>query len=152
VANDPPRLFTRGLDLVRIVADDEQRPVIQPLEVMALRGELARCAAWRAVDKKGDRRPTHPPMAVAHDVRTLPERGEGFPSLAGVIEAPALRPDGSIITRHGYDPATRLWYEPAPGLAVPEIPSRPGKDQVREAVELLEDAIGEFPFVGKAAR
>lgn len=151
-ANCPPRLFTRGLDLVRVLADDEQRPAIQPMDVHALRGELARAAAWVTVDKKGDRRPAHPPMTVAHDIRSLPDRGDGFPPLAGIIEAPALRPDGTIISTRGYDPRTRLYYEPAPGLEVPPIADRPTAGQVVDAVDLIEDAIGEFPFVGDAAR
>jgi putative DNA primase/helicase len=35
-----------------------------------------------------------------------------FPRVVGVVNAPTMRPDGTILTSSGYDPATALWYEP----------------------------------------
>jgi hypothetical protein len=52
----------------------------------------------------------------------LPPLEWGFPALQGIIEAPALREDGTIITTPGYDEQSRLFYAPADGLEVPEIP------------------------------
>ena len=38
-----------------------------------------------------------------------------FPTIAGVITTPTLRPDGSLLAKQGYDDATRLLLvEPPP--------------------------------------
>ena len=54
--------------------------------------------------------PVDPPAAI---LQGLLERGHwGFPRVAGVINAPTLRPDGSILDQPGHDPATQLWCWP----------------------------------------
>jgi putative DNA primase/helicase len=73
-----------------------------------------------------------------------------FPPAVGVITTPTLRPDGSILTTLGYDPATRLILMHPP--AMPEIPETPSKDQAREALDLLNSLLTEFPFVDEASR
>ncbi|HMB04242.1 MAG TPA: hypothetical protein VKP69_10955, partial [Isosphaeraceae bacterium] len=43
--------------------------------------------------------------------------------LRGIVDAPILRPDGSLHTAAGYDPVTGYFY--APAGPVPSLPDRP---------------------------
>ena len=91
-----------------------------------------------------------PPLVVVRDVASLPELP--LPGLAGIIEAPTIRPDGSLLTEPGYDAATRLYYDPAPGLSVPPIPQAPSSGEVRGALRTLHDLLCDFPFVDASSQ
>lgn len=69
-----------------------------------------------------------------------------------MIESPALRPDGSIVVDPGYDAATRLYLQPSVGFVLPPIPDQPTIHDVEVGVSLIEEAIGDFPFVDDASR
>jgi hypothetical protein len=47
----------------------------------------------------------------------------------------------------GYDPQTRLYYEPALGLVIPPILVYPTPDQIKAALETINSAFHDFPFV-----
>jgi hypothetical protein len=64
-----------------------------------------------------------------------------------VVGAPALRPDGSILDRPGYDPATGLLYCPARDY--PAVPAMPTVDDARRAAALLLGLVAEFPFASE---
>jgi hypothetical protein len=68
--------------------------------------------------------------------------------VAGVITTPTLRPDGSILSEQGYDPATRLYLAPDPGFCLPPIAEQPSRADAEAALALLADLLVEFPFVG----
>ena len=72
-----------------------------------------------------------------------------LPRLAGVIHAPTLRPDGSVLDRPGYDQATGLLFEPL-GDVFPPVPDNPDQENAAEALLLLKELIGTFPFVADA--
>ena len=74
------------------------------------------------------------------------------PGLSGVVEAPILRPDGSILRTPGYDPTTKLIYRPFPGLEIPSIPDAPTESDVAEACAVIEDVLVDFPIVDQASR
>lgn len=94
--------------------------------------------------------PTDPPITI---LQGLSDRGHwGFPRVSGVINAPTLRPDGSILDQPGHDAATGMWCWPDPNLAMPAIPARPTKDQARAALIVLTELLSEFPFVEKVDR
>jgi putative DNA primase/helicase len=85
-----------------------------------------------------------PPPAVATQ---LLEKGKWqFPRVAGVISAPTLRPDGTILDRPGYDQATQLWYAPDSRLVIPKLIDNPSRGQALEALQLLEALLVNFPF------
>ena len=93
--------------------------------------------------------PTNPPMWI---VKTLRERGSlKFPVLAGVVNAPTMRADGSILSKPGYDRATGLFFDPV-GVDFPQIPARPTRDDAVASLALLNDLIGTFPFVADVDR
>lgn len=69
-----------------------------------------------------------------------------LPILAGVITAPTLRADGTILDEPGYDEASGLLFEP--GCAgFPPISRMPSRPDALAALHLLEDLLAEFCFV-----
>jgi putative DNA primase/helicase len=89
--------------------------------------------------------PTDPPPRVA---RSLLQKNQWpFPRVTGVISAPTMRPDGTIIDRPGYDPATQLWYAPDRHLRVPPISAQPTRADALAALAIFEDLLTGFPFV-----
>lgn len=148
-ANDPPGLFVRGAALARVCRDENARPFVERASEAVLRGVLARSADFTAQSRDGEEL-ISPPLDVVRDVLALGDWP--FPPLAGIVEAPALRPDGTVLDTAGYDAATRLAYVPAPGLQVPAVPAEPTAGQLAAAVGLLDEALSDFPFVNEAAR
>lgn len=71
--------------------------------------------------------------------------------LLGVVEAPTLRPDGSVIETPGYDQQTCLWFDPG-GVTFPKIPSDPTREDALKALALLLQVIKDFPFVAESDR
>ncbi len=111
---------------------------------------LSRAAGWVKYDvRKKDWKPTDPPRNVAQTI--MSREGEWrFRPLAGVITTPTIRPDGTILSEAGYDPATQLLLMAPPTL--PKIPDKPTKDQAIRALALLSDLLTEFPFTNDASR
>lgn len=73
-----------------------------------------------------------------------------FSELAGIIETPTLRPDGSILSTAGYDPVTGLLLVNPPPM--PEIAERPTRQDAETALQTLQDLLTEFPFADEASR
>jgi putative DNA primase/helicase len=90
-----------------------------------------------------------PPHDVAKTI--LARDGDWrFLPLVGIISTPTLRPDGSVLSRPGYDPATGLLLiEPPP---MPTIPERPSREDALAAVTLLDALLEDFPFVNPPSR
>lgn len=88
----------------------------------------------------------NPPMQVAQIL--LARQGRwNFPSIAGVITSPTLKPDGSILTTPGYDISTRLYHVKDDGLKLHADIHRPNKDLAAQALALLRSLLDEFPFI-----
>jgi hypothetical protein len=68
-----------------------------------------------------------------------------LPIVTGIVDAPTLRPDGSIIEAPGYDPATGLLYKPSREYK-PIFPN-PTKANAKAALKHLCELIAKFPFV-----
>jgi hypothetical protein len=153
-ANTPqPSVFVRGGALARHRLDEQQRPIIEAFGESSLRGRLARAANFVKRHEAGEMvnyLAALPPVEVVNDILT---HGEGwpFPRLTGIIETPALRPDGTVITTPGYDAATGLYYQPHHALTVPPIPERPTSDQVTAALALLREPLADYPFADDAS-
>jgi hypothetical protein len=91
-----------------------------------------------------------PPPALLKQILAQGERRKLKP-LDGVITGPTIRPDGSLLTAPGYDPATRLLFDPL-DEEVPEIPISPTLDQARAALDTLMHPFASFPFVDANAK
>src|SRR5581483_7468752 len=86
--------------------------------------------------------PAHPPDRT---VAAVLARGE-YPKIRGleaVIEAPTMRPDGTILDKPGWDAETGLLYEP--NADFPLIPQTPSRGQAQAAADRLLDLVGNFP-------
>jgi hypothetical protein len=120
-------------------------PGIIPVTLPMLRRALGQSARWQILDEDGDPIPIDPPKDVNEQIASMV--GEWpFDPLAGVIGAPTLRPDGSLLLQEGYDAITGLALLSPP--ATPPIPNEPTRADAERALALLDSLLTEFPFVG----
>lgn len=150
-SNDPPQLFARGEVMVEVIRDEKNREVIRDVSESALRGRLTRAADFVKCTAKGQIQ-VPLPLDVVRDILSQPPARLGLQPLDGLVSAPILRPNGTILMRPGYDSVTRLIYAPGPDLKLPPIPESPETDDIDAAKALLDDALGEFPYVDEASR
>lgn len=152
-ANNPPTVFVRCGELVRVAVDEHGRPRVEPFDRASLRGRLCEIADYYTLRKSGDdwdEIVADPKIALVENIMT---RGTwDLPPLSGVTRAPILRSDGSICTSPGYDPETRLYYYPQPGMRLGEIPANPDVHDVDAAIDQLSEIIADFPFADDASR
>jgi Bifunctional DNA primase/polymerase, N-terminal len=69
-----------------------------------------------------------------------------LPVLAGIVNTPFLRNDGSLCEQPGYDVASELLFEPN-GQSFPTITPNPTREEADAALQYLERVIKAFPFV-----
>jgi putative DNA primase/helicase len=88
---------------------------------------------------------TDPPDRIA---ATLLHKGQwAFPKVTGVVTAPTMRPDGTILDCPGHDPSTQLWYAPDAFLHMPPIKDKPTKGDALAALELIDGLLAGWKFV-----
>ena len=153
------KMFQRGSEIVRIIALDQEskhhgliRPVgtvqLAAVSAIGLQETLERLISWNRPDKDDVIAADCPPRVPKTYLARI--GSWQLPVLVGVIEAPIVRPDGSVLSAPGYDESTGLFmYADADWPAVPEQPTR------ADAESALRDLIApfsEFPFVDEAAR
>lgn len=117
----------------------------------ALTEDLTVSARFERWDARSERWVTKD--APAKVVATLQERSGRLrlPILAGIINAPTMRDDGSILDRKGFDEPTGLFFDPR-GTVFPAISRRPSRDDARAALVELEGLFATMPFVGDSDR
>jgi hypothetical protein len=80
----------------------------------------------------------------------------GVRPLTGIINAPTLRPDGSLLDQPGYDRSTGLLYVPQPGMVFPPLPALADEidaiADAHDALGTLDELICEFPLATAEAR
>ncbi len=145
-------VYVRGRQLVHVVRDHgapdwwkrpEGAPVIVPIERDHLLDLLGRAARWKAM-KAGVPHDASPPTWVA---ARLLARGEWkLPQLEAIADSPVFRADGSIHDQPGYDPATRVIYDPG-RVAFQTIPHAPTRADAKRALAELLEPFDEFPFL-----
>ncbi len=128
-----PRWLYRPTDLASIA-------LLTPERLRELAGLAAR---WEQCDESGTAYDISPPRLFVDTLMARP--GWPFPTLEGVIHAPTLRPDGSVLDTPGYDADTGLFYDPGT-TRFPPIPHAPDVFDVQIALNLLKDALCDFPF------
>lgn len=121
-----------------------------PIDANMLVDHLSRSAQFMKFNaRKRDWLATDPPLNVAATI--LAREGEWrFRPLSGVITAPTLRPDGSILLQAGYDPATRLLLLDPPVL--PPMPDLPTRSDAVAALDKIDRLLDGFSFVDDASR
>jgi hypothetical protein len=149
-ANNPPKIFVRMGELVRIQADEDGRPCIKELSEAGLRHYLTQAADFMRAGKDGATK-VSPPKDLVQNILAAP--AWPFPALRGIVEVPVLRPDGSILGEPGYDLVTRLYYAPTPGLEKVHILKNPGQKEAQAAAAFIfNDLLADFPFADNASR
>lgn len=154
VAAEAP-VFQRGTELVRPVKlekDEDEGGVsrkkgatmLLTVNSLWLTQRLAAVATWVSPGLKGYNTIDPPPIYAAH---ILARTGERFRALRGIVTAPTLRRDGSILQTPGYDAASGLIYDPC-GVHFPPIPERPSRDEAVAALATITEPYAKFPFGG----
>ena len=146
--NSLPRYFQHGGAIAEIGRDDVGRARIAHLGFAGLKGHLDRCADWVTASKDGPR-PARPPRDVVEDLEAM---AKPLPVLRGVVGTPIFSVNGTLTTEAGYQPATRLYYEPS-GDPVPSVSTTPDATDLQRARMIIgQDWLGDFPFVDDASR
>lgn len=148
-------VYQRSGRLVRVIAGADssdgirrhsEAPRITTIPTAVVRSLLTRACRFVKVKltEDGEQRiASHPPNWM---VNAVAEWGHwpGIRYLAGIVNSPVLRPDGTILNAPGYDEATGLLFDPQ-GLTF-DIPDRPTLEDSRRAAASLLDVVCDFPF------
>lgn len=126
--------------------------IIVPVEPEWLTDRLERSFDFgRMGKKKGDNgrsekqfQPTACPKALVNRLLGIKQHWD-YPHLAGIIETPTLRRDGSILCQPGYDPISGLYFDP--GRTVFPAPiNNPTKADALAAHNRIREMLKDFPF------
>lgn len=170
-------VFQRAHELVTVVGADTDvgaelaarlaagTPVIRPLNAHSLRPRLTRHVRFLRTVKPTAKERTaaacmgeEPPIKwgeslpsgdLVRELLALPG-WRGIPPLAGILEAPSVRPDGTVIDQPGYDAATGFFY--VPSQVFDTVDPNPSQTDAMRALAALTDAFIDFPFVSEPAR
>jgi putative DNA primase/helicase len=151
LASNRAKIYQRGGKLMRPVAepsfDAEGNPVkvssLIEMDEAALKLILMRDLTWVRKNKEGKRRHVNPGFEIPRLI--LKARGVWpFPAVSGLINAPTLRPDGSLLFKEGYDNKTGLLLLNAPSVPIKLHPTRADAEA---ALETLKALLVETPFV-----
>ncbi|MGA9099982.1 MAG: hypothetical protein WB392_13740 [Methanotrichaceae archaeon] len=152
--NSPPTLFKRSGELCRVAEVDYGSYRVERLENGMIRQILAKTCRWTKWAKTRDGFEEHdvyPPMPVVEAISGLGEWP--VPWLSGVTTLPIVRPDGSVFTMPGFDDVTTFFFARPKEFKLPPIPETPTKEDAEKAAKyLLDELLGDFPFVDEASR
>ncbi len=142
--NEPPTLFQRGDQVVRILVDADGRPYVGRVGKDELRAAVAAAMNTIRITKEGEPRQVMPPDELLANI--LAQREAWLPELIGIAQQPFMRADGTVAAEPGYDAATRMMYIPAKDVTFTYVED-PSAADLDVAVNLLRDEfLGDFPF------
>jgi len=136
------RQWGKGLDIVQMTAAD----------VRSLVSTRARLMEWRYVAEKKKKLPCEsfpPPRQHCIEIEKRVEH-PGVKPITGVLHAPSIRPDGSLLQTPGYDVATGYYYEPTE--AFPAVADQPTQADAMGALQRLCVPWRTFPFADESSR
>lgn len=145
------RHYQAGGLIVTVTTHPETKdPLIQPVSVSALTGELARTATWESFDKRAKSwvrcDPPARHIACLYDAQSY----QHLKPLAGLARQPYYRADGSLVLDSGYDGQARLFGV----FDASEFPVKasPCRADAEAALEQLASLLTEFRFAGNHDR
>ena len=149
VLRDTSDLFDFGDDLVRVGTGGRTHL----LDEHGLRYTIGGLAQFYR-EVLGPNRVLHkilqdPPAAICRQISALKSLRRLKP-LIGVVTAPTLRPDETLLESPGYDPTTRLYLDLVD--APLHVPNEPTRDEAKSALDRLWLPFSDFPFVSSVAR
>jgi len=151
-------LFQRGGEIVRPVRLDQD--ITDAAGVTRRRGSMmvqrqsadALLSAWASRvkfekhTKKGEAMPATPPVHVARMFLQGKERWAGsIRPLDCIAACPIWRPDGSVVTKDGYDAQTAIWLDLG-GAIFPSVPENPTREDALRARDLLWEPFRLYPI------
>lgn len=125
----------RAAGALQLLAADGDYLRLELTRIMHLQKFNTRTEEWRDVDA---------PEALARSVLAAVP-WPAMPPLTGIIEAPTLRLDGTLLDRPGYDQATGLLFDPGDTRFEP-IAARPTRQEALAALATLHEVLEGFPF------
>ena len=107
--------------------------------------ELTRAAYWERFDRRSDSWvPADAPAKVAQTY--LARVGSWkVPTLVATVQAPTIRPDGTVLDKPGYDSVGGLLFDPG-GVEFLPVPNHLTLEHARESLAVLLDLLKGFPF------
>jgi putative DNA primase/helicase len=130
---------------------DTLAPGLAEMNAAMLLDDLSQAACFQKFDKRAKKHvAADPPRQLAEMLLSRAGRWNHFPPVRGIITAPTLRPDGTMLHEPGYDRATGLYHMLAKKIRL--HPALLGgvlsRQDALEALALLRELLSEFPFVG----
>jgi hypothetical protein len=152
-ANEPPKLFRRGLEAAQIVCGESGVSLkdLKAEDVLSLLSEVADWKRERKTKEGVSLEDAHPPENAVKTVRS--RLAAGLPELRAVVEAPVFTATGRLLVHPGYDAESGLYFSPGKGLELPPNPEVPSSEDIEHAKRLLlVELMGDFPFADEASR
>lgn len=145
-------LLVRPVTLPALEAPSLRRPTgtigLQQITPEWLQLKLTALAHWQRFDRRSQQwREVDCPVDIARALLACVGEWQ-FPPLAGVIDRPVLRADGSLLQTPGYDPASGLLYQPSQRFTV--IPEHPTLENVARALATLQQVLAGYQFATPA--
>jgi hypothetical protein len=155
----PALFYQRGSWLVRVTMLPEagvgriiqRKPIIQEVSAAAIVDVLTRLVRFERFDQRTEQYfVVDCPERLA---QTLLSRAGDWrlQTLVGVIDAPTLRHDGSVLCIPGYDASTGLLLIPG-STGFPAVPLWPTNEETRAALDTVLFLLKEFPFLEEVDR
>ncbi len=159
------KVYQRGGSLVQVVVSDDEQQLqgvdipagtarIRPLPNGQIPLRIAdACQLLQEVEKDGEiERVAVPPQKWLVDgIATRGDWGRLVRRLSGVITAPTIRPDGTVVQSEGYDIKTGLLYRPG-ASKFPAVTDKPTVPDAQRAADELLEVVKDFPFVEDSDR
>lgn len=154
LAVDPPELFAFGEKIVkpqiielRTAKEKTHSPALKEASDLTVRAALAKRTKWFRFDRRTDDwLGITPPKEIAAQIVSAGSLAK-LPTISGLVGAPCLRPDGTVLTRPGYDEKSGIFYLANDPLEIAPIAARPSRKEADEALEDLGSLLLGFPFV-----
>lgn len=140
-------VYDFGTELVTI--DDHKLQPMNDYRLRYLLGNLVQLYCCKEVKKELVEVPEDPALSICRTILSL-GTSRNLKRLRGVITAPTLRPNGSVLQKPGYDPETGLFLSSDGDM--PFIPAIPTEQQAYEALVTLWEPFAQFPFPNKLAQ
>lgn len=154
-------LYQRDRALVHVVgaspSEDRERaplaegtPIVRTMSLSTFWERASDLVRWEKWDVRSEEfTPADPPNPV---LAAILSRGDypGIRPLTGILEAPALRPDGSLIFGRGYDAQTGFLCLPTTEFAPPV--AEPTQADAVQALAELREIFADFPHRNEASR
>lgn len=145
------KVFEQGGSMVTLKTDSVTGEVVlHELNSAQMVLAVDEVVAWERFDsRKQEFVRSAPPESFCSSLLRTGVTGE-LPALAGVVQQPYMRDDGTICSTPGYDRVSRLYG----AFAAPDWPclEHPTQNDARAALERLEGLLDEFQFVDAVDR